>query len=828
MVSALRVGTATITATGKRDGSQTATATVTVASLPVFTYRLPVTIDNTANATSALSYYQVGISLTGAAYTSINTHAKADRSDLRVTDSDGVTPLSFALEGNDTANSAVYLLVKVPYVAAGGTRTIYVYYGNAAAASVSSYATTVGPTTAITGPTDVFTQTDDSPFNANEVAILLKNQGGIHGGGAGLNGKILCWILAGAGSNADRSNGDIVMLSSTDGGVTFPTKTILVTHDATNTAEPRSVVELADGTIILAYSTDTNTNSSAGKAKMYLAKSVNGGVSWTNLGLFGTPINPLTVPWIYNTNVGSCYGRIIEKTPGGDLFLPVYGAITGDAKWHSWLLKCPSGSDPVNGATWVTQGTIAFDNTNQWSETTVIQTTSASNLLAIMRNDVVGDLYQCTSADSGATWTTPARINLPGITVVSFASAAISPELIRLASGNYLLCFGVRYGNDFGSCAAVLSTDGGATWIDRAPFCTTTGYTQALWDGGYPTAVQNADGTICVLGYRNLNNIAICNVFRMVFTEDYIANCNNVYEGCESLGGRWAAVGANATLDAAHVNHGTRAVKIDNSAATGGVNDYATYQAWDTDPAQTNPRVAVSYWSYQTANDSNDGFKTLDATDSVTTPGHARTTAAVLGTASQHLEWYNGTAYQDTGVAVPLNQWAKKTLRANMGPSSLTGQLLVNNVSATSSLGQSFSGAAPVYLHWLGASLGTTHNVIYWIDDLYTHQYAASIPAVTVGAEQSGLSTTASAAITLAPDTVSASAVAPPSRTASAAITLAPDTVAAAAVAAAPGGATATGSFTLRADTVTCTVGPYYTVTPSTAHADPYHATTVS
>ena len=125
--------------------------------------RLPITVDNTANATSALSYHQVSISLTGAAYTAFHASAKSDGSDIRVTDSDGVTLLSHALEGIDTTNSAVYLLVKVPAVAAGATRTIYVYYGNAAATSVSSYATTVGPDSAHSPGRPTFSRSRTTP-----------------------------------------------------------------------------------------------------------------------------------------------------------------------------------------------------------------------------------------------------------------------------------------------------------------------------------------------------------------------------------------------------------------------------------------------------------------------------------------------------------------------------------------------------------------------------------------------------------------------------------------------------------------------------------------
>lgn len=702
---------------------------------PSWLYRQPITVDNTANATSALAYYQVGISLTGAAYTSINAHAKADRSDIRVTDSDGVTLLNFALEGNDTVNSAVYLLVKVPRVAAAASSTIYVYYGNAAATSVSSYAVTVGPATAIVGPTDIYNQTDRTGFNANPVSVLLKNQGGIHGGGAGLNGKILCWIMAGAGSNNDRSNGDILMLSSTDGGVTFPVKTTLVAHDATHCSEPRSVVELADGTLLIAYNTDTNTNENGGHSKLYIGKSTDGGATWTNLALFPTPVNPVTVPWTYGVDGGASYGRFVEKSPGGDLYLPAYAAITGDTGWHQWLLKCPAGSDPVNGSNWVVQGTIAFNNVDQFAEGSVIQTTDSSHYLAVMRVDTVGDLMACTSADSGVTWTTPTRINLPATTPISGYGCAFSPDLIRLASGNLLCAFGMRYGTAWG-IGAVISTDGGATWIDRPPMDIGTGANVSLWDTGYPTAVQNASGTICMIFYYPVGAVTTDNIGRIIVTEDYVCNCNNLYDGCESFGALWASVGANATLDAAHVNHGAKAVKIDNSAATGGINDFAVNQAWSANPAQATPRVALSHWRYETTNDSNCALQFLDATDSITGPTHVRVQCIVLGTNSLHLEWYNGTTYQDTGVPLLLNRWNKLTVSANVGSSSVTGALAVNNAVATTGLGMYTAGAAPKYVRFLGASVGSTHNVIDWLDDVYTHQYTANIPVVTAGVEQ--------------------------------------------------------------------------------------------
>jgi len=733
LVASVGIGTATITATGKRDTGQTATCSVTVASLPVFLYRIPVTIDNTANTTSALAYHQVTIALAGAAYTSINTHAKADRSDLRVFDSDGVTPLSFALEGNDTANGVVYLLVKVPRVAAAGTRTIYVYYGNATAGSVSSYASTIGANAALIGPVDV-TITGGSGYSFTDscgTLLCLKNQGGSGGGGAGLNGRIL-----GFGSNGATGNAvgfpNLIKYTSTDGGATF-TSGVLIANDGVHASMPRGAVELADGTILLCYTYDIQSAWVAGKASFFVGKSNDGGVTWSNVS--ASPTNRVAVPYTYGADLGTEHGALIEKTPGGDIYMPVYGHITADTGWHSWLLKCPSGSSPTNGSNWVVQGTIAFDNVNQFNETAVVQTSDSSHYLAVMRNETTGDLHMCTSADSGVTWTAAPRMNLPGI-VIGPTGTAVSPALLKLQSGNYSLSWGVRYGDFFG-CVTALSTDGGVNWLDRAPAIlqATPKASQVSGNYGYSSPVQRPDGVIVANLFHQVAGPST-NIGIVTYTEDWICNSPNVYEACESLAG-FSSVGANATLDAAHVHNGTRAVKIDNSAATGGINDYILRNAWSTNTALQVGKVALSYWSYETANDSSRGLNVKDSTGVATGTTGGRFSSYVLGTTSDHITWFDGT-HHDTGVPVPANQWAKLGFRLNIQAASVAGEIRLGGVSVTTSVGQFASGGAPQQVQFQGGSTAATHSVIFWLDDLYTHQYTANVPVVTAAAEQTG------------------------------------------------------------------------------------------
>jgi hypothetical protein len=92
--------------------------------------RKAITIDNTATA-SILTNYQVRVSVT------YNALMNADFSDIRFKDSTGTTLLNYWLEVKVNSTSATFW-VEVPSIAASTTTTIYMYYGNAAATTLSS------------------------------------------------------------------------------------------------------------------------------------------------------------------------------------------------------------------------------------------------------------------------------------------------------------------------------------------------------------------------------------------------------------------------------------------------------------------------------------------------------------------------------------------------------------------------------------------------------------------------------------------------------------------------------------------------------------------
>jgi hypothetical protein len=97
-------------------------------------YRIPVTIDNTQNSNN-LTDYQICITLDTASLISAGK-MRSDCGDIRFIDSDGVTMLNYWIEsGINTTSTKIW--VKIPFIPANSTKTIYLYYGNPDETSLS-------------------------------------------------------------------------------------------------------------------------------------------------------------------------------------------------------------------------------------------------------------------------------------------------------------------------------------------------------------------------------------------------------------------------------------------------------------------------------------------------------------------------------------------------------------------------------------------------------------------------------------------------------------------------------------------------------------------
>jgi uncharacterized repeat protein (TIGR01451 family) len=98
-------------------------------------YRIPVTI----HSGTYLAWYQILVTLNNSNFDF--SQAKPDGSDIRFTHTDGTTELNYWIESWNNSTQLAYVWVRVPGVADGET-TIYLYYNNPNASSLSN-----GPST---------------------------------------------------------------------------------------------------------------------------------------------------------------------------------------------------------------------------------------------------------------------------------------------------------------------------------------------------------------------------------------------------------------------------------------------------------------------------------------------------------------------------------------------------------------------------------------------------------------------------------------------------------------------------------------------------------
>ena len=100
-------------------------------------FRVPVTVTN-AN-TEALAGFQIQITFTGSSFTW--GQANSDGSDIVFTDISGTTLLPFWIETWDPSGQQASIWVKATSLPVG-TTTIYMYYGNSEAGSLSNASNT--------------------------------------------------------------------------------------------------------------------------------------------------------------------------------------------------------------------------------------------------------------------------------------------------------------------------------------------------------------------------------------------------------------------------------------------------------------------------------------------------------------------------------------------------------------------------------------------------------------------------------------------------------------------------------------------------------------
>lgn len=98
-------------------------------------YRKQIVVDNSQN-TQALTNYQVNITLSSANFDFSKSQSSGQ--DIRITNSDGTSLLSYWIETYDNSNKSASIWVNIPSISASSQTAIYIYYGNPTASSVAS------------------------------------------------------------------------------------------------------------------------------------------------------------------------------------------------------------------------------------------------------------------------------------------------------------------------------------------------------------------------------------------------------------------------------------------------------------------------------------------------------------------------------------------------------------------------------------------------------------------------------------------------------------------------------------------------------------------
>ncbi len=246
--------------------------------------------------------------------------------------------------------------------------------------------------------------------------------------------------------------------------------------------------------------TDSGYDLSAGS---YLIKSTDGGESWNT-----SPYSLKGSNYTYNMNkavndfrynkpgtrvpVTSCHGptllsdgtiiyagKVMDASDAPVDSMAVYKSADSGDTW-SYLSQIP-----------VPAGHVA----NNFHELSVTERTDGVLVCAIRaqssgRVNISPSLtvYICYSYDSGASWTKPVPCGS------GFDGAP--PHLLTMDNGNIVMTYSCR--TDPRRIFAVVSTDGGITWSERATVA--SGFYSGD-DMGYPASVEMSDGTICTVYY---------------------------------------------------------------------------------------------------------------------------------------------------------------------------------------------------------------------------------------------------------------------------------------------------------------------------------------
>lgn len=270
--------------------------------------------------------------------------------------------------------------------------------------------------------------------------------------------------ILGAYADVTSTTNTIVVVSSTDGGVTW-TQIGTVATGSTSTTDINNPypLQLPSGRILIAFRNHSLEDGAYTFFRITICYSDDNGATWAYLS------QPASDP-------GPTYGNwepFLRMAEDG-VTLQLYYSRQDSAIDQDNLMR----TSTDGGVTWSTSTIVSGSGTTDARDGMIgVTTVSGENLIAVFESETDGGLfsiYSVTSSDDGATWGNRQTVYSPGD-----GYNAQAPQVTNVG-GTLVVSFMYDPDNDLDATIVLMaSTDGGDTWADS----TTVFPTGSTWAG---------------------------------------------------------------------------------------------------------------------------------------------------------------------------------------------------------------------------------------------------------------------------------------------------------------------------------------------------------
>lgn len=234
-----------------------------------------------------------------------------------------------------------------------------------------------------------------------------------------IDGNLLCAFRRGGFSSVIDTDGYISIHLSTDQGLSWTELSTINQTDGTADARNPDLIQLFTGEIWCVYTKITSSIS-----EVYYRVSNDGGATWgPELAI------------VAEGGLDDSKGKPIELI-NGNIGIAIFNTGTDTVTYYEW-----------NGLSWLAIGVIAIG----YNETSIIQDVDNPNsLYAFSSNSSLNGVWRISSADAGATWSTPSRVidtNTRGPSEIQYLS---NGDLLVITAVNRTdgVCFAFRSTNN--------------------------------------------------------------------------------------------------------------------------------------------------------------------------------------------------------------------------------------------------------------------------------------------------------------------------------------------------------------------------------------------